>query len=111
MFNCFCHGIDAAECDMNEQMKKILNEHDYGTYELYKELMRYYIDGGAICGIGNSMNPWKNNITLYKDYPNGIDRVERILRGVDPEVEFTYTFGWIKKDQSTAGKICPKTIR
>jgi len=83
------------ELERENTYRKMLNDNDYEKFQLNKELIKLFVPGGWICSVGNSMNPWINTVTIYKDYPGGVDLWEQHLRKIDPDVQIKYTTGWV----------------
>lgn len=90
---------------MWETAKNFLNEEDFLAMKRNYEITKtYFVPGGAVASVGNTMKPWKNNVTLYKDCPF-LDNIRSKVMEMDPEVTFAYRDGWKEQNDHKLEKI------
>ena len=86
--------MDHLDLEELLSFRSVLNQEDYEmlikSHTITKTL---FVEGGAISSVGNSMNPWKNEVTVYTDCPGYQDVVQKI-KDIDPDVTITTRTGW-----------------
>jgi hypothetical protein len=88
--------MERLQKEFDEQYREATNMSlaDFEKMKKSGEITKtHFVQGGAVSSVGNTLRPWKNNVTIYKDCPFHEEIVEAI-KGIDPDIEIQYTAGW-----------------